>query len=53
MCENHDYCYVEMAKEDNKYNHAEKTMKFLFIIYDNLESLLEKMKICYNNPKSF
>ena len=41
-----------MAKEDNKYNHAEKTMEFLFIIYDKLESLLERMRICYNNPKS-
>ena len=41
-----------MAKEDNKYNHAEKPMKFLLIIYDNLKSLLEKMRICYNNRKS-
>ena len=30
VCENHDYCYVEMPKEDNKtvkYNHGEKSMK--------------------------
>ena len=29
VCENHDYCYVEMPKEDNKilkYNHCEKSM---------------------------
>ena len=29
VCENHDYCYVEMPKEDNKilkYNHGEKSM---------------------------
>ena len=36
VCENHDYCYVEMPKEDNKilkYNHGEKSIKVLFIIY--------------------
>ena len=30
VCENHDYCYVEMPKEDNKIlkcNHGEKSMK--------------------------
>ena len=50
----HDYCYVEMPKEDNKilkYNHGEKPMKVLFIIYADLESLLEKVNICHNNPK--
>ena len=31
VCENHDYCYVEMPKKDNKIlkcNHVEKFMKF-------------------------
>ena len=31
VCENHEYCYVEMPKEDNKilkYKHGEKSMKF-------------------------
>ena len=45
VCENHDYCYVEMPEEDNKilkYNQGEKTMKVPFIIYADLESLLEK-----------
>ena len=45
VCENHDYCCVEMANEDNKilkYNHGEKSMKAPFIIYADLESLLEK-----------
>ena len=35
VCQNHDYCYVEMPKEDNKilkYNHGEKSMKVPFII---------------------
>ena len=46
VCENHDYCYVETPKEDNKilkYNHGEKSMKVPFIIYADLESLLVKM----------
>ena len=45
MCENHDYCYVEMPEEDNKilkYNQGEKFMKVPFTIYADLESLLEK-----------
>ena len=54
VCENHDYCYVEMPKEDNKilkYNHGKKSMKVSFIIYPDLESLLEKINTCHNNPK--
>ena len=52
--ENYDYCYVEMPREDNeilKYNHGEKSMKVTFIIYADLESLLEKMNTCHNNPE--
>ena len=43
-----------MPKEDNKilkYNHGEKSMKVPFIIYADLESLLEKTSTCHNNPK--
>ena len=43
-----------MPKEDNKilkYNHGEKSMKIPFINYADLESLLEKMNTCHNNPK--
>ena len=53
ICENHDYCHVEMpTKNDNiiKYNHGEKSMKLLFVIYADLECLLEKMSTCINNP---
>ena len=35
VCENHDYCYVEMPNEDNqilKYNHGKKSMKAPFNI---------------------
>ena len=45
VCENHDYCYVEMTEEDNKilkHNQGEKSMKVPFIIYADLESLLKK-----------
>ena len=54
VCENHDYCYVEMSKEDSKilkYNHGEKSMKVPFFNYADLDSLLEKMNTCHNNPK--
>ena len=43
-----------MPKEDNKilkYNHGEKSMKIPFIIYADIESLLEKMSACHNNPE--
>ena len=53
ICENHDYCHVEMPSKDNniiKYNHGEKSMKVPFIIYADLECLLEKMSTCINNP---
>ena len=43
VCENHSYCYEEMPEEDNKllkYNHGEKSMRALFVIYAALESLL-------------
>ena len=39
VCENHDYCYLEIPKKVNKvlkYNHEEKSMKFPFIIYADL-----------------
>ena len=51
--ENHDYCYVEIPEEYNKtlkYNKGEKSMKVPFIIYADLECLLEKMNTCHNNP---
>ena len=36
VCENHEYCYVEMPEEDNKilkYNQGEKSMKVPFTTY--------------------
>ena len=34
-----------------KYNQGEKSIKSSFIIYADLECLLEKMNTCYNNPE--
>ena len=54
VCKNHDYCYVEMPKEDHKilkHKHVEKSMKVPFIIYVDMESLLEKMSTCHDNAK--
>ena len=50
----HDYCYVELQEEDKKilkYNQGEKSMKVTFTIYADLESLLERMNTCHNNPE--
>ena len=38
VCKNNDYRFIEIPKEDNN----------PFIIYSNLESLLEKMSTCHN-----
>ena len=54
ICENRDYCRVEMPTKDNnaiKYNHGEKSIKLPFVVYADLECLLEKMSTCYNNPE--
>ena len=54
VCEKHDYCHVEILEEDNKilkYKHGEKSMKVPFTIYADLESLLDKMNTCCNNPE--
>ena len=41
-----------MPEEDNKilkYNHGEKSMRAPFVIYADLEFLLEKINTCHNN----
>ena len=53
ICENHDYCHVEMPIKGNntvKYNHGEKSIKIPLTIYADLECLFEKMSTCQNNP---
>ena len=54
ICENHEYCHIEMPTKDNniiKYNQGEKSIKLPFIVYADLECLLEKMSTCYNTPQ--
>ena len=53
LCENNDYCSVEMpTKISNiwKYNHGEKSLITPFVIYADLECLLLKQQSCQNNP---
>ena len=53
ICENHDYCNIEMPSPNNnliKYNQGEKSLELPFIIYADLECLLKKIDTCYNNP---
>ena len=53
VCNDHDYCYVETPNEDTKilkYSYGEKLhLKAPFIIYPELECLLQKMHSCQNN----
>ena len=52
VCENKDYCYIEMPKENTilKYNHSTKSMKAPYVIYVDNECLLRKMDTCSNDP---
>ena len=53
ICENHDYCNAEMPAKDNKiikYNQGEKSIKLPFVVYADLECLLEKLSTYQNNP---
>ena len=55
VCENHDFCHLKMADEDNKiqkYVSGEKSLKVLFLIYADLECLLKKIDTCQNNPEN-
>ena len=53
ICENNKYCHVEMPTKDNntiKYNQGEKSTKLPFVVYADLECLLEKISTCQNSP---
>ena len=54
ICKDHDFCHVKMPNENNKilkYNPGEKSLKVPFIIYADLECLLQKIDTCQNNPE--
>ena len=55
VCENKDFCNVFMPSEDTKileFNQYQKSDKAPFIIYADLECLIEKIDGCKNNPKN-
>ena len=54
VCNNHDYCHVDMPKEHEKIKHSpgDKSLKAPFIIYADLECLLKKVRSCQNNPEN-
>ena len=52
VCNDHDYCYVEMPDKDNKilkHDHGEKSLKAPFMTYADQKCLLKKMHSCQNN----
>ena len=54
ICKDYDFCHVKMPEENNKilkYNPGEKSLKAPFVIYADLECLLEKINSCQNNPE--
>ena len=54
LCDNHDYCHIEMPTRDNnilKYNHGGKSLKLPGIFYVDSESLLIKQQLCQNSPE--
>ena len=54
ICKDHDFCDPKMPDENNKilkYNHGEQSLKVPFIIYADLECLLQKINTCQNNPE--
>ena len=51
LCDNNDYCSVEMLTQFNKtlkYNYGEKPLRTPFVIYADLELLLIKKQSCQN-----
>ena len=53
ICNDHDFCHLKMPDEDNKilkYIPGEKSLRVPFIIYADLECLLQKINTCSNNP---
>ena len=52
LCENKDFCNVVMPSEDTKvlfFNQYQNSDKAPFIIYVDLESLIQKIDGCKNN----
>ena len=55
VCENKNFCNVIMPSEDTKIlelNEYQKSVKTPFVIYADLECLIEKTDGCKNNPEN-
>ena len=55
VCENKDFCNVIIPSEDNKileFSQYQKSDKASFIIYADLECLIENIDGCKNNPEN-
>ena len=55
VCKNKDFCNVVMPFEDTKmleFNQYKKSDKAPFIIYADLECLIENINGCKNNPEN-
>ena len=55
VCENKDFCNVIMPSEDTKileFNQYQKSDEAPFIVYADLEFLIEKFDRCKNNPEN-
>ena len=55
VSENEDFCNVIMPSEDTKileFNQYQKSDKAPFIIYTDLECIIERIHGCKNNPEN-
>ena len=55
VCENKEFCKVVMSSEDTKileFNQYQKSDKAPFIIYADLECIIEKIDGCKNNSEN-
>ena len=55
VCENKDFCTIVMLSEDTKtlkFLQFQKSDKATFIIYADLEYLIERIDGCKNNPEN-
>ena len=52
LCEDKDYCYIEMPDKDTfiKYHPGVKSMRSPYVVYADIESLLNKVDTCINDP---
>ena len=54
-CKNKDFCIVNMLSDDTKileFNQYQKSDQAPFIIYADLECIIEKIDACNNNPEN-